>query len=103
MSDLETALQQLAHVAQKQKDIEATVLWHGPDGWSDATGETLEAEEIAFYAEGLLLEGFSLAWDHIDEPGLGDHIRLCFWQGSDPALPGLPLGSSRLAGGQIRR
>lgn len=99
MSEFEIVLESLTRITRKHKTIEAIVLWHRDGAWSDATGETLETEEIVYYAEGLLMEGFRLAWDHLSDPGLGDHIRLCFWQGDLPALPGVPEGATRLAGG----
>ena len=99
MSDFETVLAPLARITRKHKAIEAYVYWHKDDAWSEAAGDSLDTEEIVFYAEGLLMEGFGLAWDHLADTGLGDHIRLYFWQGTRPALPALPHGSTRLAGG----
>ncbi|MFN4153779.1 MAG: hypothetical protein ACK4HF_03935 [Paracoccaceae bacterium] len=99
MPDFETMLEPLARITRKHKTIEAYVLWHKDGAWSDAAGESLDTEEIVFYAEGLLMEGFRLAWDHLSDPGLGDHIRLCFWQGAQPALPEVPVGAARLTGG----
>ncbi|RGP36180.1 hypothetical protein [Pseudotabrizicola alkalilacus] len=99
MTEFETVLEPLARVTRKQKTIEAYAYWLRDGAWSDAAGESLETEEIVFYAEGLLMEGFQLAWDHVSDPGLGDHIRLCFWQGDRPALPDLPSGATRLTGG----
>ena len=99
MSEFETILAPLAQIARKTKTVEAYVYWHKDGAWSDAAGESLDTEEIVFYAEGLLIEGFGLAWDHMSDPGLGDHIRLCFWQGHQPALPDLPSGATRLASG----
>ena len=101
MQDLETLLDPLTGLIRKHKAIEASVLWLRDGVWSDATGDPLETEEIVFYAEGLLMEGFSMAWDHVTLPGLGDHLRLCFWQGADPALPPLDPGMVRLGHGQI--
>lgn len=98
MSEFETMLEPLARLTRKHKTIEAYAFWFRDGAWSDAAGESLETEEIVFYAEGLLMEGFQLAWDHLSDPGLGDHIRLYFWQGDKPAFPGLPPGATRLAG-----
>lgn len=100
MTDVESFLEPLTRLAQKQPDLEAMVLWWHGGEWSDATGETLEAEEIAFYAEGLLMEGFGMAWDHLRSDDTGDLIRLCFWQGSVGDLPPLPGSAQRLAGGR---
>ncbi|NEX46745.1 hypothetical protein [Pseudotabrizicola algicola] len=97
--DQDPRLAPLDQITRKHKTIEAYVLWHKDGGWSDAAGESLETEEILFYAEGLLMEGFHLAWDHVSDPALGPHIRLCFWQGTQPPLPDLPQGATRLAAG----
>lgn len=102
MSEFETVLEPLARITRKHKSIEAYVFWLRDGAWSDAAGETLETEEIVFYAEGLLIEGFNLAWDHLSDPGLGDHVRLFFWQGDRPALPDMPSGALPLATGTSR-
>ena len=88
LTPIEAFLAPIAALALGAPDIEAQVLWYRDGQWSDGAGEMLEAEEIAFYAEGLLLEGFSLHWDHLFSP-VGDMalIRLCFWQGEAPLLP----------------
>jgi len=99
MSEFAAVLDRLAYVARKHKTIEAFVFWYKDGAWSDAIGESLETEEIVFYAEGLLMEGFGLVWDHLADPAMGDHIRLCFWQDGTPALPALPTGAARLASG----
>ena len=99
MTDHDTTLAPLSAVIARHKHIEGIVLWHKDGQWSDANGESLDAEEIVFYAEGLLMEGFGMAWDHLSYPALGDHIRLCFWQGDPPTLPAPGPGTVRLAGG----
>ena len=58
--------------------------------------EALEAEEIAFYAEGLLEEGFRLDWRihaRPDAPDRADHVRLYLWEdgAAPPPAPDLPL------------
>lgn len=98
MSDFDEALAPLLAVTRKHKTIEAMVLWHKDGAWSDGAGDSLETDEIVFYAEGLLMEGFDLAWDHLSDPALGDHIRLCFWQGARPPMPPLPASATRLGG-----
>lgn len=100
MSEFDTFLEPLSRIAQHHSDIEAYVLWHKDGMWSDATGETLEAEEITFYAEGLLMEGFGMAWEHLTSAAQGDHIRLCFWEGAVPDLPATPEGTARITGGR---
>ena len=101
MSEFEIALEPLMQITRRHKDIEAYVLWHKDGAWSDANGESLETDEIVFYAEGLLMEGFCMAWDHLTDPGLGDHIRLCFWQTGQPELPRMEPGAIRAAGGRV--
>lgn len=92
---LETFLAPLARLAAKHPDIEGAVVWAEGDAWQpqDDTTELLDAEEIAFYAEGLLLEGFNLVWQAIaalDHPKTPDEIVLMFWQGTAPPLPAPP-------------
>ncbi len=94
MADYDATVEALATLAMNDPGLEAEVLWHRDTGWSDASGEVLEAEEIAFYAEGLLMEGFGMAWQALataddPEPVL---VRLMFWQGAAPALPDTPAG-----------
>lgn len=96
MTDFDAILAPLAAVIARHKHIEGFVLWHKDGQWSDANGESLDAEEIVFYAEGLLMEGFGMACDHLSDPGLGDHIALYFWQGDAPPLPPLAPGAVRL-------
>ncbi len=93
MTPIEAFLAALVALALEAPELEGQVLWHRDGQWSDASGEMLEAEEIAFYAEGLLMEGFGLHWDQLNSPvgGIGV-IRLCFWQGQAPALPPFPEG-----------
>ena len=52
----------------------------------------MDAEEIPFYAEGLLMEGFAMQWQVLAEteaPKDPVHIRLFFWQtgGATPPAP----------------
>ena len=83
----QTFLAPLARLAARDPGIEALVFWHAK-GWPDAPAEELEAEEIAFYAEGLLEEGFRLTWRIMasaDAPGEPDHIQL--WLSEGEAAP----------------
>ena len=93
MTPIEAFLAPLSALTLGAPDLEGRVLWCRDGQWSDGAGEMLEAEEIAFYAEGLLLEGFSLHWDHLFS-AVGDMalIRLCFWEGEVPLLPPPPAG-----------
>ncbi|MGL4237674.1 hypothetical protein [Tabrizicola sp.] len=84
---IETFLAPLARHARKWPEIEGLVFWGGAEGWGNAPSEALEAEEIAFYAEGLLEDGFRMAWALValaDGPDMPDHIRLQFWQDDSP-------------------
>lgn len=92
LSPVETYLAPLARLALKHPDVEAEVIWHSPDGWEPQTGHDalLEAEEIPFYAEGLLLEGFQMHYQILadtDAPKDPAHVRLFFWQTGTPTPP----------------
>jgi hypothetical protein len=92
---IEVFLAPLAALARKRPEIEALVFWGSADGWPSAPSEALESEEITFYAEGLLEDGFHLVWTiaALDStPDLPDHIRLQFWQEDGPAPDALPKG-----------
>lgn len=112
----------LARLATTAPDAEGQVIWASADGWqeqSDAS-ELLDAEEIAFYAEGLLLEGFGLHWQICAEtpdaqasdvkngeakngepknwaPRL---VRLFFWQDAPPLAAPLPAANVLIAEGR---
>lgn len=97
---VEAFLAPVARLARKHRDIEGLVFWGGPDGWGTSPSEALEAEEIAFYAEGLLLDGFHMDWALVaDAGGAVDHLRLCFWQDGPPP-PALLPGWSALETGR---
>jgi hypothetical protein len=98
---VEAFLAPLARIARKMPDIEGLVFWGGAEGWDANPSEALEAEEIAFYAEGLLLDGFRMQWWLValaGSPDLPDHLRLAFWQDDSPP-PALPAGWLALEGG----
>ena len=105
---IEAFLAPLARLAAKFPDVEGAVIWGDADGWQaqDDTTELLDAEEIAFYAEGLLMEGFGMIWQAIadaDSPRTADHFLLMFWEGPAPQPPGPPdEGWLVLAGGEWR-
>ncbi len=95
LTPIEAFLAPLQTLARKRPEIEALVFWGGAEGWKDAPAEALESEEIAFYAEGLLQDGFHMVWTVValmDTPALPDHIRLQFWQDGDPPPPRPPVG-----------
>jgi len=82
----------LARLAARFPDVEGAVVWAAGENWAvqDDTTELLDAEEIAFYAEGLLMEGFGMIWHAMAEasaPKEPDHILLMFWQGDAPPAP----------------
>lgn len=80
----------LERLALRHPDLEAEVCWLHDGAWSDATGERLEAEEIAFYAEGLVMEGFGCHWQVLGTGGHPDLCRLFFWPADAKAPPPLP-------------
>jgi hypothetical protein len=98
MTPLETFLAPLARLAARFPDVEGAVIWAEGDAWQaqDDTTERLDAEEIAFYAEGLLVEGFSLIWQAFaatETPKEPEHVMLMFWQSGDaPTVPDAPAG-----------
>lgn len=99
---MEAFLAPLARHARKTPDIEGLVFWGGADGWGDTPSEALEAEEITFYAEGLMLDGFHMHWALLalaDSPDQPDHLRLEFWQDDSPA-PKPPTGWVTLESGR---
>ena len=91
---IETFLAPLSRLATRFPQVEGAVIWGDETGWQaqDDTTELLDAEEIAFYAEGLLVEGFGMIWQALAEDGAKapDHILLFFWQGAAPDEPGDP-------------
>lgn len=87
---IEVFLAPLVRITRKRPGIEGLVFWGGAV-WGDSPSEALEAEEVAFYAEGLLLDGFHMDWTLVaDETGGADHLRLCFWQDGPPPPALLP-------------
>lgn len=93
MSALPPSLLPLAKLAARAPAAEGQVIWWDEGRWLPQEEEEamLDAEEIAFYAEGLLAEGFGLHWQALaepDEPARPVLVRLFFWQpGEGPALP----------------
>ena len=88
LTPIESFLAPLARIAARDPDIEGHVFWATEATWPDAPAEALEAEEIAFYAEGLLIEGFRLTWQAVGTAEDGaEAILLYVWQGSAPQPP----------------
>lgn len=86
LTPVEAFLAPLAKIARTHRDIEGLVFWGG-EAWGDSPSEALEAEEIVFYAEGLLLDGFHMDWALVADGDAPDHLRLCFWQDGGPPPP----------------
>lgn len=108
MRDFETFLSPIARLAARFPDVEGVVIWGDEAGWDiqDDTTEMLDAEEIAFYAEGLLAEGFGMIWQamaEVDSPKEPDHALLLFWQGpaTPPPPPEPPPGWVVMAQGRL--
>ena len=105
---LDAFLAPLARLAARHPGIEGQVLWAAgvDDGWQvqDDTAEMLDAEEIPFYVEGLLMEGFGLLWQAI--AGVGDtapdHILLMVWEqgAAPPPAPEAAEGWAILSSGR---
>jgi hypothetical protein len=87
MTPVEAFLAPLAKIARKHRDIEGLLFWGGAEGWDPSPSEALEAEEIVFYAEGLLIDGFHMDWALVAESEGVGHLRLCFWQDGPPPPP----------------
>jgi len=92
LSPIEIFLAPLSKLALKHPEVEAEVIWASAADWEAQQGSDalLEAEEIPFYAEGLLLEGFQMHYQILaetDDPKSPVHVRLFFWQADAPALP----------------
>ena len=87
LTPVEAFLAPLAKLAQRNRDIEGLVFWGGAEGWDPNPSEALEPEEIAFYAEGLLIDGFHMDCALVGEGEVPDHLRLCFWQEGGPPPP----------------
>lgn len=91
---IEQFLAPLAKLTRSFPDLDGAVIWADGSGWQaqDDTLEMLDAEEIPFYAEGLLLEGFGFAWQALadaESPRRADQVLLFFWEPgvTPPALP----------------
>lgn len=102
MPDRDEFVKDLARHASRQRDLEASVFWASGGQWADAAGDPLDAEEIGYYAEGLLMEGFGVAWRLAERGGVIGPLQLYCWQGTRPALPELAPGASLLAAAEVQ-
>lgn len=89
---IETYLAPLSKLALRYPEVEAEVIWANGQEWEpqQGTDALLDAEEIPFYAEGLLLEGFQMHYQILADaevPKDPAHVRLFFWQTDAPAVP----------------
>lgn len=89
---IQAFLAPLTKLALKHPEVEAEVIWARDGTWQaqDDDAEFLDGEEVPYYAEGLLLEGFALHYQILAEaetPKQPAHIRLFFWQSAAPAFP----------------
>ncbi len=85
LTPIEAFLAPLAKLALRHPDIEAEVYWESA-GWPELPLEELEAEEMAFYAEGLLEENFQLDWRILAlEDGSPGLVQIFVWE--DGATP----------------
>lgn len=105
VSPFDTCLAPLARIAAKSRALEGQVVWWEDGGWQAQEDEEamLDAEELAFYAEGLLTEGFGLHWQVLadaDAKAAPALALLFFWQGAAPAIPALEAGWTLLAEGR---
>lgn len=95
LTPIEAFLAPLAQLALRSPEVEAEVYWES-DGWPEVALEELEAEEIVFYAEGLLEEDFQLDWRILalddGSPGL---VQIFVWEDGatlpPEARPGLAV------------
>ncbi len=101
LSPIETFLAPLARLAVKH-DCDGQVIWADGTDWQAQEDETdmLDPDEIAFYAEGMLMEGFHLHWQVLSEQGTPVLARLFFWQKTPPPMPPLQPGLTLAAEGR---
>ena len=85
------ALNPLTALCRKYPVLEAQVIWADGIEWQPQEDDEagLDGEEIAFYAGGMVQEGYSCAWQIL---GIGapEFVRLFFWIGAMPPLPSDP-------------
>lgn len=92
LTPIEAFLAPLVKIAAKFPNLEGEVIWAADNDWQaqDDDIEFLDAEEVPYYAEGLLMEGFKLHYQVLaetDAPKEPAHIRLFFWQDNPPPMP----------------
>lgn len=88
----------LASLARRHPQIDGLVFWHDGTGWPETPSQDLDPEEIPFFAEGLVDEGFHLHWrlaGTAEAPG-----PLLLFVSEDPAAAPPAPGQPALAGGR---
>jgi len=89
----QTFLAPLAKLALRHPLVEGQAIWWEDGEWQAQDDEEamIDGEEIAYYAEGLLAEGFGLHWQVLaeaDAPKEPVLVLLFLWQsGEAPVLP----------------
>ncbi|MEY4304035.1 MAG: hypothetical protein RIT52_210 [Pseudomonadota bacterium] len=89
----QTFLAPLAKLALRHPLVEGQAIWWEEGDWQAQDDEEamIDGEEIAYYAEGLLAEGFGLHWQVLaeaDAPKEPVLVLLFLWQsGEAPDLP----------------
>lgn len=97
----------LVRLGQRHPDVEGQAVWWEEGAWQaqDHTDDMIDGEEIAFYAEGLLAEGFGLHWQVLaeaDAPKEPVVVLLLLWQsGPTPPLPPVEDGWLVLSSGEV--
>lgn len=101
MSTVEDFLQGLQRATRKHPESDAFVFWAKGTDWSDASDEPLDAEELPYYAEGLLMEGFGLCWRLLMAANGEPVMHLYCWQADPPELPSIQPELTLSATGQV--
>ena len=89
----QTFLAPLAKLALRHPLVEGQAIWWEDGDWQAQDDEEamIDGEEIAYYAEGLLAEGFGLKWQVLAEaeaPKDPVLVLLFLWQsGPEPDFP----------------
>lgn len=85
----------LIRLCQRHPEIEGQAIWWEDGAWvaQDDADDMIDGEEIPFYAEGLLAEGFGLHWQVLADAEVPKEpllVRLFLWQAGETAVPPLP-------------
>lgn len=85
----------LTQLALRHPEAEGQAVWWEDGLWQaqDDAEEMIDGEEIAYYAEGLLAEGFGLHWQvfaEVEAPAEPLLVRLFLWQSGEAPMPPPP-------------